>query len=309
MSTLVCVGEPLVALSATGGSQLELRPWLAGAEVNVAVGASRLGARPAVVGRVGDDVLGRWIVEQLVREGVDGRHVVVDPDRPTGLFVKEVDRDGEPTRRYYRGGSAGSHLAAGDLPERLLVDAGAVVLSGLTALLSSDAEGAGRRALEIAAAAAGLPVLDANLRPGLPGSTRGAEIVGSLLPLARVVLGGEAELAAIAEWAGAGAGRGRKELAERIAALHGRDPLVVVRHRGGAGALCGGEWVERVAPPIVAVVDASGAGDAFTAGFVVARLRHAGIAECLDDGLRCAVVQVATPGDCDGVPRLAGSPA
>jgi 2-dehydro-3-deoxygluconokinase len=296
---VLALGEPLVAIGTSGPGELELTPYLAGAEVNVAVGAARLGASSAVVGRVGDDRLGRFVRDGLRREGVDARALVVDRAAPTGLFVKEVDpATGEPTRRYCRTGSAGSRLQPAQVPDHLLRRARAVVVSGLTALLSASAAETARRALVLAREQRALGVLDLNLRVGLAGSGRATDLVGDLLPHAALVLGGRAE---VADVLGLPTSTPLQALAAAAAECHGRDVTVVVRSAAGAGALAHGAWEAVDSPALDQVVDASGAGDAFTAGFVVATLRRERLAQRLRLGVECAVSQLRTPGDCDGV--------
>ena len=90
---VIAIGEPLVALLAVGSAPLadveSFSRHVAGAEANVAVGLARLGRRALYVGRVGDDGFGRTIARRLRGEGVDASGIVVDPERRTGLLVRE----------------------------------------------------------------------------------------------------------------------------------------------------------------------------------------------------------------------------
>ena len=96
---VVTCGEPLVAIVPTEPVPFHqakaLRPWPGGTELNVAVGIARLGQEAMMVTAVGDDFLGRLVVEVLVGEGIDGRYVRIDPERPTGLYLREWLPDGE----------------------------------------------------------------------------------------------------------------------------------------------------------------------------------------------------------------------
>ena len=82
----------------------------AGAEANVAVGLARLGHVAAFQGRLGDDVFGRRIAAALRGEGVRTDGLSFDPDRPTGLLVRDVVQGRPITVCYYRSGSAASAL-------------------------------------------------------------------------------------------------------------------------------------------------------------------------------------------------------
>src|SRR2546422_7050742 len=104
-----------------------------GAESNVACHLAGLGVRVGWVSAVGDDALGRAVLDTVAAAGVDVSGVVADPDRPTGLYLKESG-----TVRYYRSGSAAAHLGP-DLLDRLDLDGvHCVHTSGITPALSDN---------------------------------------------------------------------------------------------------------------------------------------------------------------------------
>ena len=73
-----------------------------GSPTNMAIGCARLGLKAAVLTRVGDEAMGRFIREQLAREGVDTRGVVTDPQRLTALVVLGVRDDKRFPLIFYR---------------------------------------------------------------------------------------------------------------------------------------------------------------------------------------------------------------
>jgi ribokinase len=268
-----------------GGSAANVSAWAA-----VARGA---GPRPVLAGRIGDDERGRAAEEELRAVGVETR-LVVDPERPTGTCVVLVGPDGE--RSMVPDPGANDRLAGGDLPDDLLVEGTHLHLTGYTLVRDGSRE-AGRSAIA-SARERGLsvsvdPSSAALLSPAFLDELEG---VGLLLPNAAeaAVLSGE-------------------EDAERAAlALSRRVPEVVVT-LGGSGALwTDGREVCRAAapgedgPPGDAVaapggatgapLDTTGAGDAFAAGFLIARLSGAGPEEALREGCRLAAVAVRTAG-------------
>jgi 2-dehydro-3-deoxygluconokinase len=284
---LIAVGETmlsLVAVDGTVGTATSFRATHGGAESNTCVAAVRLGLRAAWVSRLGADALGDRILLSLTAEGVDVRWVVRDPDRPTGIMLR--DTTGAPAR-YDRAGSAASTLESDDLDGVPVAEARAVLVTGVTALTG---EGPQRTAVALLERARGLRVVDPNLRLGLWGSAEARQLILPLIERADLVLGGEAELASLI-----GEDQG-VELARRCSKL---GPSEVVLKRGPAGAAvldADGGWYEHPGSP-VADVDPVGAGDAFNAGYIAARLAGASPPEALAQGAACGAQAASTFGD------------
>ena len=287
---VVAVGETMLSLVAHHGPLDEATSFHAthgGAESNTCVGLVRLGRSAAWVGRVGDDPMGDRILADLGREGVDLSWTRKDRDRPTGLML----RDTVGTVRYYRAGSAASALSPEDLEEVPVEAARAVFATGITPLLGQDP---GRAIRALFRRAGGMRVLDLNLRPNLWGSHRTVPLIAPLLRSCDLVLGGVEEFRAFE------AGRTAEELARAVVRA-GPGEVVVKDGSAGAGALDPeGRWHE-VAPAPVPDVDPVGAGDAFDAGYLHARLSGAAVPEALREGARCGAAVAATIGDADGV--------
>src|SRR5438477_3601295 len=195
---LLAVGETMIALAPPAGVSLDAADTLlmdhAGAESNTCVGLARLGFRVTWISRLGADPLGNRILDALRKEGVDTRWVHRDDERPTGLMLK----DPAAGVRYYRTGSAASRLDPGDLADVPVAEARAVFVTGVTALIGPDPQAAG---LSLLTRARGLRVVDPNLRQGLWGSDRRAELVLPFVERCDLLLGGAGELA---ELVGAG---------------------------------------------------------------------------------------------------------
>jgi 2-dehydro-3-deoxygluconokinase len=242
------------------------------------------------VSRLGTDVAGDRVTAALEREGVDLRWVVRDPRRPTGIML----RDTAGTVVYYRHGSAASVLSPEDLDDVPVGDAGAVLVSGITALIGERPRLA---ALSFLERARGLRVVDPNLRPGLWGSDRAVELIAPLVERCDLLLGGERELA---ELVGAAP---PDELARRCRALGPREVVVKRGPRGAAALDERGGWYELAGDPR-ANVDPVGAGDAFNAGYLAARLAGLGVPEALGEGARCGAAVATVVGDTEGFPTL-----
>jgi 2-dehydro-3-deoxygluconokinase len=288
---VIALGETMLSLVAVGvplAEATELHVTHGGAESNTCIGLVRLGVRAALVSRLGADPSGERIAAELRDAGVDLRWVRRDPERPTGLMLRETS--GAPSR-YHRAGSAASVLSPADLDGVPVEEARAVLVTGITAMLG---EGPGSAGLALLERARGLRVVDPNLRSGLWGSDRARELVVPLLERADLICGGEGELERLL------GGRGRR-LAERCHAL-GAAEVVLKRGADGAAVSDGsGGWIEHRPRPH-GDVDPVGAGDAFNAGYLAARLSGRPPAEALEQAARCGAAVATTVGDHAGFP-------
>jgi 5-dehydro-2-deoxygluconokinase len=151
--------------------------YVGGSPTNTAIGAARLGLKSALLTRVGADHMGRFIREQLVREGVDVSSVITDEARLTALVILGIrDRETFPLI-FYREDCADMALAPDDVDEAQARDARAVLING-THLSQPQVYAACIRAAEAARAAGGQVVLDIDYRPvlwGLTGRDRGED--------------------------------------------------------------------------------------------------------------------------------------
>ena len=87
-----------------------------GAPANVAVGVARLGGESAFIGRVGADPFGRFMADTLASEGVDIRHLTLDPAHRTSTVLVELDDEGERSFTFMVRPSADQFLSLADLP-------------------------------------------------------------------------------------------------------------------------------------------------------------------------------------------------
>jgi 2-dehydro-3-deoxygluconokinase len=283
---VVALGETMLSLVAEDGplrTATSFRATHGGAESNACVALARAGLRVAWVSRLGADHAGDRIRAALEREGVDLRWVVIDDGRPTGAMF----RDREGGLAYLRAGSAASALDAHDLDGVPIEDARAVLVTGITAMLGAGPQ---RAAIDLLDRATGLRMVDPNLRPGLWGSERAADLIRPLIRRCDIVIGGEDELAVVADGADA------EELARACAGL---GPTEVVVKRGAAGlAALGPDGVWREQPPVPVVEhDAVGAGDACNAAYLAARLDGADIEDALKAGAVAGAAAAAVLGD------------
>ena len=286
MSRILVVGDVMVdvvarlsgPLASASDAPAVIRLHGGGSAANTAAWLVAAGAEPVLVGCIGDDERGRHAREELLMAGVDAR-LAVDPELPTGTCIVLVAADGERTMVP----DAGANDALGDenLPDDLLEPGGHLHVAGY-ALLREGSRRAARAAIGRASSAGMTVSVDPSSSALLSAEFLDwAEGAGLLLPNAPEAraLTGEA-----------GAERAARALAERFSE--------VAVTLGAEGALWtdGAEVRRAAAVPVEAVKDSTGAGDAFAAGFLSARVSGAGPAEALSAGCELAARAVTTPG-------------
>lgn len=142
--------------------------YIGGSPTNIACGTARLGLKSAVITAVGDEHMGRFIVEQLAREGVDTRGVKIDPDRLTALVLLGIRDDARFPLIFYRADCADMGLTEADIDEDFVASARAVLATG-THLSHPRTEAAVLKALELARKHGARTALDIDYRPNLWG--------------------------------------------------------------------------------------------------------------------------------------------
>ena len=170
---VITIGRSSVDLyGAQVGGRLEdmgsFQKYVGGSPTNMACGTARLGLRSALITRVGDEHMGRFIREEIAREGVDVRGVVTDPERLTALVILGIrDRESFPLI-FYRTDCADMALCEDDIDETFIAEARSVVATG-THLSHPRTEAAVLKALRAAKASGARTALDIDYRPNLWG--------------------------------------------------------------------------------------------------------------------------------------------
>ncbi len=295
---LVTLGQSLGLIRPTGygplGRSSELRLSVAGAESNVAIGVSRLGHPATWIGHVGDDPIGRMVLRELRAEGVTV-HARVDPDRPTALMLAERRTADHTRMTYYRTAAAGVRLGPADITEAALPSAGILHVTGITACLGAEPAAAVQRAVELARERGLTVSVDLNHRLALADGPTFARHVGPLIEVCDIVFATATEAGTVLGRAGT-----PEEMAEGLHALGAAE--VVLKFGADGSTLSADGAILRQSPARVSVVDTVGAGDAFAAGFVAARLGGADLAAQFEQAGRTAAISVSAPGDWEGLP-------
>ena len=220
-----------------------------GCALNTASALTRLGCAAAVAGKVGDDALGAFLLQLLDQRGIERRSVIRDPSVSTSATVVLVRGDGERTFLHSKGANA--ELAASELEPELLFSGRCLHIAGALVLDTLDGEPCA--ALLADAKARGIltsldTVWDASGRwerilPSLPH----VDVFAPSLPEAQAI-----------------SGKTDPESAARWLQDHGATDVVV--KLGADGCYVAGTG--HIEPVPVDAIDATGAGDAFSAGLL-----------------------------------------
>ncbi|WP_448951786.1 bifunctional 5-dehydro-2-deoxygluconokinase/5-dehydro-2-deoxyphosphogluconate aldolase [Labrys neptuniae] len=249
-----------------------------GCPANIAIGTARLGLKSALITRVGDEAMGRFIREQMQREGVATQGIHTDPARLTALVILGVRDEKQFPLIFYRDNCADMALDESDIDEALIASAATVVVTG-THFSKPNTDAAQRKAIRLAKKHGRKVVFDVDYRPnlwGLAGHGAGEERyikadhvtqhLQTILPDCDLIVGTEDELAI------AGGSEDTLETLRRIRAISAativckRGPMGCVVFPGAIPASLD-DGVRGPGFP-VEVYNVLGAGDAFLSGFL-----------------------------------------
>lgn len=172
---LICLGRAAVDMySEQIGSRLEdvssFAKYLGGSSGNMAFGTARLGLKSAMLTRVGNEHMGRFVKEELARAGVDTSHVITDPERLTALVVLGIkDQDTFPLI-FYRNDCADMAVSKDDFDIDFIGSARALVITGTHFSTESTYE-TSKQAIAYAKQTGTKCALDIDYRPVLWGLT------------------------------------------------------------------------------------------------------------------------------------------
>jgi sugar/nucleoside kinase (ribokinase family) len=263
---------------------------IGGSAAITAHGLARLGRAVSLLAAVGDDVLGRQLVEQLTAAGVDARRALVREDLPTGLTV--VLSTGEDRAILTLPGAIASLTATEVLDAATELAGGLRHVHVSSYFLQPTLRGELASVLHKLRGLGLSTSLDTNADP--EDRWHG---VDELLPHIDVLLPNRAEAVALG---------GDPDPRRAAASLAARGPLTVVKD-GAAGAFAvrpDGTTVEEPGSP-VAVVDTTGAGDTFDAAFLAGWLDGDDLARCLKRAVTAGRHSVMHTGGTAGQPTAA----
>ena len=293
---LLVIGDAKPDVIVTGGGEVAFGKGerlvedallcLGGSGGIAACGAAALGLRVAFAGSVGDDAFGRYVVDTLGAHGVDTVGVVTQPGMPTGVSV--ILKRGEEEAVMTAAGTV-SHLTAGDIDRDLL---GASRHVHLASFYLQEALRPGLRDLFDEAHRIGASTsVDPNRDP--TGDWNGGLL--DLLSSTDILFANSIEVREIT---------GVDDIDVAAEALAERGSVVAVKFgQGGGLAMWADEVVRSEAIP-VDVVDTTGSGASFAAGFLAGRLQGDSLDRCLALAVACASLSARSLGGTTALPSM-----
>lgn len=302
MLDVVTIGEAMAMFVARETGDLAAAETFvkraAGAELNVAIGLARLGLKVGWVSRVGDDTFGRFICQQLDKEGIDHQQVACDKRYSTGFQLKsKVDDGSDPLVEYFRKGSAASHLSVEDFNHDYFGSARHLHLSGVAAAISDSSLALLKHTAKEMRARGKTISFDPNLRPVLWRSENEMrKQLNHLAEYADWVLPGENEGLILT---------GHRQ-PEAIADFYLDKGVKAVVIKTG----CDGAWFKTAegekgqveAILVDNVVDTVGAGDGFAVGVISALLEGKTLPQAIRRGNKIGSLAIQVIGDSEGLP-------
>ncbi|MDE2446454.1 MAG: 5-dehydro-2-deoxygluconokinase [Alphaproteobacteria bacterium] len=274
-----------------------------GSPSNIAIGTARLGLKSGLITRVGDEQMGRFVREQMNREGVSTKGIVTDKQRLTSLVLLAVENDKTFPLIFYRDNCADSALDESDVDENFVLSAKALLVTG-THFAKANTDAAQRKAMAIAKKHKRRIIIDIDYRPnlwGLAGHAAGEERyiksdkvtahLQSILADCDLIIGTEEEV----HIAG-----GTEDTLEALRVIRSYSKGVIVLKRGPMGCVVYPETIpSSLEGGIVGtgfpieVYNVLGAGDAFMSGFLRGWLKDESYQTCATWANACGAFAVS----------------
>lgn len=314
---VICLGRVAVDLYGDQiGGRLEdmqsFSKYLGGSSGNLAAGLARLGSRSSMLSRVGDEQMGRFVREQLAREGVDVSHVATDPARLTALVILGIADRGSFPHIFFRENCADFGIEKSDFDENYIGSSHALSITG-THLSTEQTYEVVCTAIDYAKKQDTRVILDVDYRPVLWGLipagggeeryVESAEVtrrIQTVLGRLDMLVGTEEEI----NIAG-----GSSETLTSLRAIRRLTDATIVLKRGPLGC----SIYEGAIPAVlddgitvhgvqVEVLNTLGAGDAFLSGFLNAWTNGLSWVDCARSGNACGALVVSRHGCTPAMP-------
>lgn len=301
MKKILLFGEPMTLLTTTEVVSLDdattFQKSLAGAEVNVAIGLTRLGHQATYFTVLGDDPWGHYIKKKLKTENIDTSLVFFDDKYPSGMMLKNQVSTGDPDIYYYRQGSAFSHIDMSWLDKIDITQYDQLHITGIPLALSEETRKISYELVKKAKEAGVYVSYDPNLRPPLwPDEETMITTTNKIAQYCDMILPGIKEGKILM-------GSDQPYDIAKYFIDHGTKEVVI--KLGDKGAYYANQDTSFIVNGfhVQNVVDTVGAGDGFAVGIISARLENQSQQDMLVRGNAIGALQVMTLGDNEGLPK------
>ena len=286
---IICLGRAAVDLYGQQiGSTLEemgsFAKYLGGSSANIAYGCSKLGLKSAMLSRVGDEHMGRFVRNELASVGVDVSHVITDKERLTALVILGIqDKETFPLI-FYRNDCADMAVDIKDFAAEFIASSKALLITG-THFSTANTYNTSMKAIEYAKASDTKVIIDIDYRPvlwGLTGLGDGesrfipsddvSQHMQTILPYCDVIVGTEEEIHITG---------GSEDTITALKQIRKLSSSIIVLKLGPLGCTVISSDIpdssanfEVIKGNKVDILNVLGAGDAFMSGFLRGYLRN-----------------------------------
>lgn len=307
MSEFLTIGEPLALFASMDTDQslvdaTHFQKFAAGAELNVAVGISRLKHQTQYITQLGQDPLGDFIKKQLQAEGVGISYIDQTSAYWTGFQMKERVSKGDPLTHYFRRGSAAAHFDSSQIAKIDLSDVKFFHYTGIFPAISQQAYLATQALISRVQDDPEIKItFDPNLRPSLwPSKEIMIETINKLAFQANIILPGVHEAEQLT------GETDLNQMADFYFNKSAKVELVIIKI-GAQGAFVkkrNGDVLTVKGYPVDKIVDTVGAGDGFTTGVITGLLDGLSIEDAVRRGNAIGALAIQSAGDNDGYPTV-----
>lgn len=301
MNDVITIGEAMITFSPGSTGPMKyvntFEKKVGGAELNLAIGCSRLGLKAGYISRLGNDEFGKYIQTFARGEGIDISQVELVNDYPTSLNFKEIMEDGNVRTFYYRDKSPTLTLTPEDLDENYIKQAKILHITGIYPAIGSINIEVVHHAIRLAKKN-GLKIsFDPNIRLRMWSKEEAREVLSEILPHVDILLAGDEEMEIIL---------GKKNSYDIIEKAKDLGISYVAVKRGDKGSVgyYNGEIIESPVVQASKVVDTVGAGDGFNAGFIYGILNKWTLDKTLTFANTIGSMVVSIVGDNEGLPYI-----
>ena len=291
------------------GGRLEdmtsFQKYIGGSPTNISIGASRLGLRSAVITRVGDEHFGRFITEQLTREGVNTEGIIIDKERLSALAILGIRDKEQFPLLFYRENCADMGLTKNEIDPDFIKRSKCIVVTG-THFSSKQVSEASFQAINYAKKNNVLVGFDIDYRPNLwslgghgDGESRFEESKVVTSHVQKIISHCDLIVGTEEEWHIAG---GTQDTLKALRICRELTQAIMVCKRGAMGCTVFPDaiinWDSGISVKVnkIEIFNVLGAGDGFMAGFLYGWLNDQSLELCAKYANACGALAVSRHG-------------